>query len=85
MMQSMETINFILESVILMKAKTIKISDISKWLNKYERKFYKENIKCLPEESPIRKINEYTLSHVKTQFFKMIDDLTNEESEGKNV
>lgn len=43
MMQSMETINFILESVILMKAKTIKISDISKWLNKYERKFYKES------------------------------------------
>ena len=68
-----------------MKSKTIKISDINKWLDKYEHDFYKENIKCLPEESPIRKINEYTLSYVKAQFFKMINDLTNEESEDKNV
>lgn len=68
-----------------MKAKTIKISDISKWLDDYERKFYKESIDCWPEGSPGRKINEYTLSHVKTQFFKMINDLTNEESEGKNL
>lgn len=68
-----------------MKVKTIKLSDMSKWIDKYERKFYKENIKCLPEGSPIRKINEYTLSYVKTQFFKMINDLTNKESEGKNI
>ena len=68
-----------------MKAKTIKISDMNKWLDKYERDFYKENIKDLPEESPLRKINEYTLSYVKTQFFKMINDLTNEESEDKNI
>lgn len=67
-----------------MKAKTIKISDISKWLDKYERRFYKENINGLPEGSPLREINEYTLSYVKTQFSRMINDLTTEESDGKN-
>jgi hypothetical protein len=67
-----------------MKAKTIKISDISKWLDKYERRFYRDNIKGLPECSPIREINEYTLSCVKTLFFKMINDLTTTESDGKN-
>lgn len=71
--------------VILMKAKTIKISDISKWLDNYEHKFYEENIDCWPEGSPGREINEHTLSYVKTQFFNMINDLTNKESEDKNV
>lgn len=68
-----------------MKVKTIKISDMNKWLDNYERKFYKENIKSLPKGSPIREINEYLLSYVMTQFFWMINDLTNKESEDKNV
>ena len=63
-----------------MKAKTIKISDIHKWLDNYERKFYEENIDCWPEGSPGREINEHTLSYVKTQFITMINDLTTEES-----
>lgn len=67
-----------------MKAKTIKISDISKWLDNYEHKFYEENIDCWPEGSPGREINEHTLSYVKTQFFNMINDLTKEESGDKN-
>ncbi len=64
-----------------MNAKTLKISDINKWLDNYEHKFYEENINSWPEGSPGREINECTLSYVKTQFIKMINDLTTTEGE----